>query len=106
MIACCGIHPCQGARGPGVPSSPGPERWISQNVLFPHRESRTVIGQGMPRPEISSAGHGMALCLAEELRAERDCHDFITVIISLIRRKFQRHMNLRLLKRARLSLSL
>src|SRR6266851_8461650 len=59
----------------------------------------------MPRPEISSGGHGMALCLAEELRAERDCHDFITVTISLLRRKFQRHMKLRLLKRARLSLS-
>src|SRR5216683_7053148 len=59
----------------------------------------------MPRPEISSAGHGMAFCLAEELRAERDCRDFVTVTISLLRRKFQRHMKLRLLKRARLSLS-
>src|SRR6266849_3232694 len=56
-------------------------------------------------PEIPSAGHGMALCLAEELRAERDCHEFVTVTNSLFRRKFQRHMKLRLLKRARLSLS-
>src|SRR5712692_7404823 len=54
----------------------------------------------MPRPR-----YGSLPCRRIESGA-RLSREFVTVTISLLRRKFQRHRNLRLLKRARLSLSL